>query len=129
MLYAPVRSQGIFISSWFPWRPVTTAFPTITILLRISSSCLKLHHSASCQLHFSTSARNLPFRPLLIKHSVSALLASNRITFLERHLGIAVATQIVDSGIVACQRRIVCAREGRGLGGDLVGFSRHVSLM
>jgi hypothetical protein len=39
-----------------------------------------------------------PLCPLLIQHAMSALLAPNRITSLQRDFGIAVTAQVVDGG-------------------------------
>jgi len=57
------------------------------------------------------------------------LLATDRVAALERHLGVAVATEVVDSGAVARDARLegVAPRGGRRRG-HLILLARHGSL-
>lgn len=82
----------------------------------------------------------IPVRSLLVQHTVSALLATNGVTLLERDLGIAVSAKVVDglSGVLVAASGGqgetaggLALREGAGAGGDgwwFVGFARHGGL-
>lgn len=101
-----------------------------------TSSRLKLHHPVFRQLPFTPihsappKRANSPLRPLLIQHSVPTLLASDRVSTLQRHAAVTVAAQVVDRRSLAGSRvALFAACDGNraaGGGGD-VGIARgHV---
>jgi hypothetical protein len=58
----------------------------------------------------------LPVRPLLVKHTMTAVPASDRLSALERHVHVAVAALVVDGA-----RGCVDLRGGRWVRGGLLG--------
>jgi hypothetical protein len=100
----------------------------------VRSSRFELHHPAGLSAFpFHSSPlflfSNKPLRPLLVQHSVSTLLATNRISLLQLHLARAVAAEIL-----CCRAAVERGGEGatadwgveggRGGRGD-VGFAGH----
>ena len=92
-----------------PLRPCYAQLPKITS--RVSpqiitseclprpSSCLKLHHSTSQVSTLLTPCylqNGSPLSPLLIEHTMTALLATNRISPLQGNFGVTVTAQVVD---------------------------------
>lgn len=80
------RFPIISIRAWAPSRIVGLPPP-------LPSSCLELHHSTSKSVlqhvpHLLET--NSPLGPLLIQHTVAALLAPNRISSLQGNFGVAV---------------------------------------
>lgn len=99
------------------------------------SSRLKLHHPVARQhpsilLPQPPQCANSPLRPLLVQHSVSTLLATDRVSTLERHAAVTVAAQVVDRRSLAGSRvALVAAWDGdraAGGGGDVCFARGHV---
>lgn len=69
---------------------------------------------------------NSPLSPLLVQHTVTALLAANVLTATERHARRAVTANVDDRGAVDSH---TAAALGKGVlathGGDLVSFAGH----
>jgi hypothetical protein len=122
-----------------PLRPCYAQLPkkTSRISLRIKasecvprlSSCLKLHHSTSqvstllALCYFPTSS---PLRPLLVKHTMTALLTTNRISPLQGNFGVTVTAQVIDGRAFDRDTRLErVATRSRDCGGDLICFARH----
>lgn len=106
------------------------------------SSRLKLDHSAHytvsshrSQSSFSPARANSPVRPLLVQHTVPALLAADGIAALQRDLVVAVAAQVVHRALgifigvaddLEAAVGVGVAEVGAGAGGGgLVLFAGH----
>jgi hypothetical protein len=63
-----------------------------------------------------TMKSHLPVRPLLVKHTMTAVPASDRLSALQRHVHVAVAALVVDGA-----RGCVDLRGGRWVRGGLLG--------
>jgi hypothetical protein len=99
---------------------------------------LELNHAIDAKKKVSSRTKRmirsnqkiLPLGPLLVEHTVTAVLAANLVTALQRDTGRALAAEIHDGGAVHGHG----AGETAALGiecvlganrGDLVGFARH----
>ena len=101
------------------------------LIVNHPSSCLELYHSVTNQRHPGPcqDLEVLPLCSLFVKHTMSTLLATNGIAFLQWNLGIAITAEIVDSGIIAYNSgfKVASAESRRALGRwYFVGFARHV---
>lgn len=72
---------------------------------------------------------NSPLGPLLVEHTVSAILAANLIAALQRNASRALAAEVDDgwgvNGHGAAKSTLVAEGVLRTHRGDLVGFTRH----
>jgi len=109
----PIKYHSLIILSHYPLR--------LVISPQIAPSCIM---SEAIQ---SPIPNNVPLGSLLIQNTMSTLLASNRVAFLQRDFGSTVAAQIVDRWAFAWLESVLCiVRRCGARGGDLVRFARHI---